>query len=133
MHSNFAHHFHSLATHLLERHVGLLRCPLSLPGALFLRFALFSLRRSLQCRRFHRERANGFNRESAMLKLPKRGGNGASQGEGGRSGEKEEKTPIFSPLPLPPLLFCFHTYRKGYYFYSPQSSSVIESKMAASS
>ena len=25
------------------------------------------------------------------------------------------------------------TYRKGYYFYSPQSSSVIESKMAASS
>ena len=65
--------------------------------------------RSLQCRRFHRARANGFNRESAMLKLPKRGGNGAS------------------------LLFCPHTYRKGYYFYSPQSSSVIESKMAASS
>ena len=41
---------------------------------------------SLQCRRFHRARANGFNRESAMLKLPKRGG-------------------FFSPLPLPPLLF----------------------------
>ena len=33
---------------------------------------------SLQCRRFHRARANGFNRESAMLKLPKRGGNGVS-------------------------------------------------------
>ena len=48
---------------------------------------------SLQCRRFHRARANGFNRESAMLKLPKRGGNGASQGEGGGGGEKEEKTP----------------------------------------
>ena len=31
---------------------------------------------SLQCRRFYRARANGFNRESAMLKLPKRGGNG---------------------------------------------------------
>ena len=28
---------------------------------------------------------------------------------------------------------CPHTYRKGYYFYSPQSSSVIESKMATSS
>ena len=28
-----------------------------------------------------------------MLKLPKRGGNGASQGEGGGGGEKEEKTP----------------------------------------
>ena len=38
----FTHHFHSLATHL---HVGLLRCPLSLPGALFLSFVLFWLRR----------------------------------------------------------------------------------------
>ena len=41
----FAHHFHSLAIHLLK---GLLGCPLSLPGALFLsywRFDLFSLRR----------------------------------------------------------------------------------------
>ena len=28
-----------------------------------------------------------------MLKLPKRGGNGASQGDGGGGGEKEEKTP----------------------------------------
>ena len=28
-----------------------------------------------------------------MLKLPKRGGNGAGQGEGGGGGEKEEKTP----------------------------------------
>ena len=46
---------------------------------------------SLQCRRFHRARANGFNRESAMLKLPKRGGNGASQGERGRGrGERRE-------------------------------------------
>ena len=32
-------------------------------------------RTSLQCSRFHLARANGFNRESAMLKLPKRGGN----------------------------------------------------------
>ena len=49
------------------------------------------LRPSLQCRRFRRARANGFNRESAMLKLPKRGGNGASQGERGRGrGERRE-------------------------------------------
>ena len=41
---------------------------------------------------------NVFAQESAMLKLPKRGGNGASP--------------------------------KGYNFYSPQSSSVIKSKMA---
>ena len=38
-------------------------------------------------------RANGFNRESAILKLPKRGGNEASQEEGGGAEEKEEKTP----------------------------------------
>ena len=42
----FAHHFHSLATHLLVRYVPPLRCPLSLPAeALFLRMLLFSLRR----------------------------------------------------------------------------------------
>ena len=51
---------------------------------------------SLQCRRFHRAHANGFNRESAMLKLPKRGGNGASQGEGGGG-----------------FFFCPHAYRQG--------------------
>ena len=89
---------------------------------------------------------NGFNSESAMLKLPKRGGNGAGQGEGGGGGEKEEKTPaqkycenekhplisIFF-LPFPSLLSFFrpHTYPKGYYFYSPQSTSVITTKMAA--
>ena len=67
-----------------------------------------------------------------MLKLPKRGGNGASQGEGGKGGEKEEKY-FFLPSPSPLFFFCPHTYRKGYYFYSPQSSSVIESKIAASS
>ena len=82
-----------------------------------------------------------------MLKLPKRGGNGASQGEGGGGGEKEEKTParkhcenekhplisIFLPSPSPLSFFHPHTYPKGYYFYSPQSTSVITSKMAASS
>ena len=41
----FTHHFHSLDTYVLVHHVGILRCPLSLTGALFLRFVLFSLRR----------------------------------------------------------------------------------------
>ena len=41
----FTHHFYSLATHPRVRFVGLLRCPLSLPGAPFLGFALFWLRR----------------------------------------------------------------------------------------
>ena len=86
---------------------------------------------SLQCRQFHRAPVNGFNRESAMLKLPKRGGNGGSQGKGGGGGEKRRV--FFSPLPLPISFFRPHTYTKGYYFYSPQSSSVIKSKMAASS
>ena len=62
-------------------------------GKCFYAVATYTSLYSLQCRRFHRARANGFNRESAMLKLPKRGGNGASQGEGGGGGEKEEKTP----------------------------------------
>ena len=48
---------------------------------------------NLQCRRFHRARVNGFNRQSAMLKLLKRGGNGVSQGEGRGGGEKGEETP----------------------------------------
>ena len=52
-----------------------------------------------------------FARESTMLKLPKeRGKWGKSKGAGrGRP----------------------HTYRKVYYFYSPQSSTDIKSKMAA--
>ena len=54
---------------------------------------------SLQCRQFHRAPVNGFNHKSAMLKLPKRGGNGASQGEGGGGGEKEEY--FFLPSPSP--------------------------------
>ena len=82
-----------------------------------------------------------------MLKLPKRGGNGASQGERGGGGEKEEKTParkhcenekhplisIFFSPPLPPLLLLPSHLPKGYYFYSPQSTSVTTSKMEASS
>ena len=35
--------------------------------------------------------ANVFDRESAMLKLPKRGVNGASQRERGGGGKREEK------------------------------------------
>ena len=59
---------------------------------------------SLHCRRFHWVRANGFNRESFMLKLPKGGRNGASQAEGGGGGEKEEKKrekESSSPSPSP--------------------------------
>ena len=51
--------------------------------------------------------ANVFPCESTMLKLQKRG-----KSKGGGRGRP-------------------HTYRKVYYFYSPQSSTVIKSKMAA--
>ena len=59
-----------------------------------------------------------------MLKLPEeRRRWGGSRGAG---------RVFFSPLPLPLPLSFFRprTYRKGYYFYSPQSSTVIKSKMA---
>ena len=47
-------------------------------------------------------------------------------------GEREEKTPyFFLPSPSPLSFFHLRTYRKGYYFYSSQSSTVIKSKMAA--
>ena len=49
-------------------------------------------------------------------------------------GEREEKTLyFFYPLPSPSPVSFFRprTYRKGYYFYSPQSSTVIKSKMVA--
>ena len=38
---------------------------------------------------------------------------------------------FFLPFPSPLSFFSPRTYRKGYYFYSPQSSTVIKSKMAA--
>ena len=58
-----------------------------------------------------------------MLKLPEEMSKWTSQRERGGGGERQEKTPyLFSPLPLPPFLFCPRTYRMGYYFYSPQSS-----------
>ena len=38
---------------------------------------------------------------------------------------------FFSPLPFPLSFFRPRTYRKGYYFYSPQSPTVLKSKMAA--
>ena len=38
---------------------------------------------------------------------------------------------FFSLLPLPLSFFLPRTYPKGYYFYSPQSSTVVKSKMAA--
>ena len=39
---------------------------------------------------------------------------------------------FFSPLLLPLLPFLLSHLRKGYYFYSPQTSTVIKSKMAGS-
>ena len=38
---------------------------------------------------------------------------------------------FFLPSPSPLSFFRPSSYRKGYYFYSPQSSTVIKSKMAA--
>ena len=79
-----------------------------------------------------------FARESAMLKLPEeRGKWGESKGAGG--GESEEKFLffLFSPSPFPSFALAptvrgpRKDYNKGYHFYSPQSSTVIKSKMAA--
>ena len=54
------------------------------------------------------------------------------QVKGSREGAGREKTkPLPLPLPLPLSFFPPRTYHKGYYFYSPQSSTVIKSKMAA--
>ena len=49
------------------------------------------------------------------------------------SGEEagREKRKFFLPSPSPLSFFRSRTYRKGYYFYSPQSSTVLKSKMAA--
>ena len=70
-----------------------------------------------------------FARESAMLKLPEeRRRWGKSKGAGRGQGERSV---FFSPLPSPLSFFRPSSYRKGYYFYSPQSSTVINSKMAA--
>ena len=90
-------------------------------------------------------RANVFARESAMLKLQKRGRNGASQEQRGRGGgessvcqrtEFPKRTVIsgrriFLLSPSPILNFRPSTYPKGCYFYSPQYSSGIKSKMVA--
>ena len=48
----------------------------------------------------------------------------------GEGAEREKRNLFFSPLPSPLSFFRPRTYRKGYYFYSPQSSTVIKSKMA---
>ena len=62
-----------------------------------------------------------FARESAMLKLP----------EERRWGESKGAGIFFLSSPSPLSFFRPRTYREGYYFYSPQSSTVIKSKMAA--
>ena len=48
----------------------------------------------------------------------------------GEGAEREKRNLFFSPLPSPLSFFRPRTYRKGYYFYSPQSATVIKSKMA---
>ena len=58
-----------------------------------------------------------FARESAMLKLPEDRRKGSGEGGGG---------------PSPLSFFRPRTDRKGYSFYSPQSSTVIKSEMVAS-
>ena len=68
-------------------------------------------------------RANVFARESAIFKLPEER---RKWGESNRAGREIRKP----PPPLPLAFFCPRTYPKGYYLYSPQSSSVIKSKMA---
>ena len=47
------------------------------------------------------------------------------------AGKERRKQIFFLPSPSPLSFFHPRTYRKGYYFYSPQSSTVIKSKMAA--
>ena len=65
-----------------------------------------------------------------MLKLPEeRRKWGESTGAGRGRGERRENFFLLSPSPL--SFFRPRTYRKGYYFYSPQSSTVIKSKMEA--
>ena len=51
--------------------------------------------------------------------------------ERGGGGEREEKSIFFLPSLSPLSFFRPRTYRKGYYFYSPQSPTVMKSKTAA--
>ena len=55
---------------------------------------------------------------------------GQVKGSGEEAGREKRKTAYFF-LPSPLSFFRPRTYRKGYYFYSPQSSTVIKSKLAA--
>ena len=72
-----------------------------------------------------------FARERVMLKLPEESTKwGESKGAGRGRGERRENY-FFLPSPSPLSFFRPRTYRKGYYFYSPQSSTVIKSKMVA--
>ena len=49
----------------------------------------------------------------------------------GAGREKRKRRIFFSPPPFPLSFFRPRTYRKGYYFYFPKFSTVIKSKMAA--
>ena len=84
---------------------------------------------SLQARRFLW--ARNLLTKAPCWNFPKRGVDGASQRERGGGVQRDEKFFFAPPLPLPLSFFRPRTYRKGYHFYSPQSSTVIKSKMAA--
>ena len=62
-----------------------------------------------------------------MLKLPEERRRWGESRKRGGGGERED----FLPSPSPLSFFRPRSYRKGYYFYSPQSSTVIKPKMAA--
>ena len=56
---------------------------------------------------------------------------GQVKGSGEGAGREKRKRVFFLPSPSPLSFFLPRTYRTGYYFYSPQSSTVIKSKMVA--
>ena len=67
-----------------------------------------------------KRRVETFRREEKMGRV-KGSGEGAGR-------EKTKRHIFFLPSPSPLFFFRPRTYRKGYYFYSPQSSTVIKSK-----
>ena len=56
---------------------------------------------------------------------------GQVKGSGEGAGREKRKRVFFLGSPSPFSFFLPRTYRTGYYFYSPQSSTVIKSKMVA--
>ena len=92
----------------------------------FLKVAPFlqNSRTSLQCRRFLRARKCFCSRKPRVETFRREKEMGRVKGSG-------EGAVFFLPFPFPLSFFRPRTHPKGYYFYSPQSSTVIKSKMAA--